>query len=219
MKAELILKLLNEQNYEELKRAALEELDAKSKNSDSKKARIALSKKIAKLMKNEKHVAEFEGATTICGKQVLSNLCYVIEYEDAVEGCETARMTADRFEKAVRHHFEGATQEVTAFELADFWKGYKAFQASRPTNAAIKKDKSLDIIPLVAVENSNGITTTFNADYIAEILPTLEDVTLYVNPKPKEYACAFLGSNGRATLFPTINVTQEKTDTVYTVKY
>lgn len=201
MKAELILKLLNEQNYEELKRVALEELEVKvSKATNETKARISLAKKVADECKHRPAIA---GAFEQDGCQCITNGFFVIRYTNVIESCEKANTVGEPLN--VSRLFESVKDYTKTFEVN--WTALKTafaeWKAKQPTKADVKRMHLHCKKPLIKFTFDNKDFCYIDARLLFDVEKTLISPQIMGNPhKIINTPIYITAENGDALVLP-----------------
>ena len=177
MKAETILKLLNEQNYEEIKRAALAEIEVKaSKTTNETKARTVLAKKVAKECKLRPAMA---GAFEFDGFQCITNGFFAVRYTNAVESCEKADTAGNPLN--VSRLFEPTKDynEVFAVNWTALKTAFAEWKTKQPSKTEAKRLGVVYKKPLIKFTLVNTDACYIDAEFLLDVEKTL------VNPQIK----------------------------------
>lgn len=208
MKAETILKLLNEQNYEEIKRAALAEIEVKaSKTTNETKARIALAKKVAKECKHRPAMA---GAFEQDGRQCITNGFFAIRYTNAIESCEKADtagnpLNVSRLFESVKDYTKTFAVNWTALKTA-----FTEWKTKQPTKTEAKRLGIVYKKPLIKFTLDNVDACYIDAELLFEVEKTLVNPLIKGNPQKIIKTPVYItADNGEALVMP-INATPSK---------
>lgn len=180
MKSEIILKMINENQIEELKQKLIEEITiSNSTNKNITKNIIALSKKVAKEMKKSRpYVA---GTYIKDGKQCLCNGYYACIYDSVTDGTverEDESRTFDLEQLMPKYINEDELFEIDVNKLNNVYKVAKA--TSNKDSVQVYKIKGY----------------IFNIEYIINVLGTFEEPKCYV----LDHMLFIKGLNGRGLI-------------------
>lgn len=192
MQAEIILKLLNEQNYEEIRRAALAEIETK--------ARIALAKKVAKEFK---HRPEMAGAFEQDGYQCITNGFFAVRYTNDIKSCKKANtsdnpLNISRLFIPTKGYTEPFAVDWTALRTA-----FAEWKAKQPTEAEAKRLHITTKKPLVKFTLNNTDTCYIDAEFLFEVEKTLINPQIKGNPRAIINTPVYItADNGEALVMP-----------------
>lgn len=190
MEAKKILTLLNEQNYDELRRLCTLELCTKARKSTSAtdKARIRLAKNCAKEMVSRPFLA---GAFMWNGKQAICNSYACVAYNDIMEGLVEAPKDGNTLD--LSQFLNNNTPELELTEQIDINEPYAFAKAAK-----IGKDKKFK--PLVYIAGAY-----YDIELLYEYASTLTGTFKYRKGyafDPRWAGIVIEGENGKAFVLP-----------------
>ena len=189
MNALTILKLLQQQNYEEIKRLCEFEIcSAKSRNITAVKAREKLARKVARTVKGRSDIA---GAITVDGTQQICDGCAVGIYNDIQEGLVMAEYRENPLDfRNVVHQLHDKIELDVQIDLQELRNKSKL--------AAVDGLKSKDQL----VRVGDGY---YRTEYILDYLPTLTGSLTFSQQGSSNYPYKSLlveGDNGCVLILP-----------------
>lgn len=191
MEAKKVLTLLNEQNYDELRRLCTLELCTKARKSTAAtdKARIKLAKNCAKEMENYR--PSLAGAFMWNGKQAICNSFACVAYNDIVEGLVEAPNHGNPLDLSEFLNNNGPELELT--EQIDLSELYALCKAAK-----IGKDKKFKPLAYIA-------GAYYDIELLYEYASTLTGTFKYrkgAGLDPRNKALLIEGDNGKAFVLP-----------------
>lgn len=190
MEAKKVLTLLNEQNYNELRRLCTLELCTKARKSTTAtdKARIKLAKHCAKEMVSRPFLA---GAFMWNGKQAICNSFACVAYNDIVDGLVEAPNTGDTLD--LSQFLNNNSRELELTEQIDMAELYALCKTAK-----IGKDKKFK--PLVYIAGAY-----YDIELLYEYASTLTGTFKYRKGyafDPRWAGIVIEGENGKAFVLP-----------------